>query len=58
MTEITDESTLENNEVFEDEENVAAGRRWDPLGEEKENDDSVFDDAIPSDRYVIVTFQC
>ncbi|XP_055301080.1 RUN domain-containing protein 1 isoform X2 [Sitodiplosis mosellana] len=40
-----DDKNTSNNSDEEEEIDVAAGRRWDPLGEEKENDETVVDQA-------------
>lgn len=58
MTEFHDKVSLEPSttvheiELFDDEEDVAAGRRWDPLGEEKENDKNISDATI---GYLIIS---
>lgn len=43
-----EDKNLSNNSD-EEEIDVAAGRRWDPLGEEKENDELVIDQETRHD---------
>lgn len=43
-----DKNTSNNSD--EEEIDVAAGQRWDPLGEEKEKDESVADQTQHHDR--------
>lgn len=45
-----DDKNTSNNSDEEEEIDVAAGRRWDPLGEEKENDETVVDQASRHER--------
>lgn len=46
------EGDKETNNTSDSEEDVAAGRRWDPLGEEKEEDDSKIDYELRHERLV------
>lgn len=51
-----DKNTSNNSD--EEEIDVAAGQRWDPLGEEKEKDESVADQTQYHDRWVIIAVNC
>lgn len=45
-----DDKNTNNNNSDEEEIDVAAGRRWDPLGEEKEKDEQIVDQASRHER--------